>query len=148
MKIDVDSLKDRIQAVTEALGFELADLSAPVVGGRVILRVVIHSNQGVRLDDCARVSRGLSDMLDTADLINTRYTLEVSSLGLDRPLLTPRDFGRRIGEKVAVSYATDNGDKRVEGLLIYGDDTAIKISRDGEVITIPVGANPRGKIII
>jgi ribosome maturation factor RimP len=148
MKIDVVSLKDKIETVTEGMGFELAELSAPVVGGRLILRVFIHSPQGVKLDDCARVSRELSDMLDTLDAIDTRYTLEVSSLGLDRPLLTPRDFKRRVGEMVKVSYMVDGVLKKVEGVLIYGDDTEIKIDRDGEVITVPVGVNPRGKIII
>jgi ribosome maturation factor RimP len=148
MKIDVESLKNKIEAVAGQIGFELAELSAPVVGGRLILRVFIHSPQGVTLDDCARVSRGLSDMLDTLDVINTRYTLEVSSLGLDRPLLTPRDFSRRVGEAVKVSYAESGTQKKVEGVLIESDDSGIKIDRDGEVITIPVGANPRGKIII
>jgi len=148
MKIDVESLKDKIETVTEGMGFELAELSAPVVGGRLILRVFIHSPQGVKLDDCARVSRGISDMLDALDAIDTRYTLEVSSLGLDRPLLTLRDFSRRVGEQVNISYSVDGGSKKVEGILIFSDDSNIKIDRDGKVITIPAGANPRGKIII
>ncbi len=148
MKIDVDSLKDKIETVTGRMGFELAELSAPVVGGRLILRVFIHSPQGVTLDNCAQVSRELSDTLDTMDVIDMRYTLEVSSLGLDRPLLTPRDFGRRIGELIKVSYAEDGTQKKIEGVLIHSDDSGIKIDRDGEIITIPVGANPRGKILI
>ncbi|OGC92501.1 MAG: hypothetical protein A2W25_07330 [candidate division Zixibacteria bacterium RBG_16_53_22] len=137
-----------MQTVTEGMGFELADLTAPVVGGRLILRVFIHSPQGVTLDSCVRVSREISDMLDTLDAIDTRYTLEVSSLGLDRPLITPKDFSRRIGERVSVSYSVDGGSKKVEGILIFSDDTDIKIDRNGEMITIPAGANPRGKIII
>ena len=148
MKIDVESLKDKIKTVTEGMGFELAELSAPVVGGRLILRVFIHSPQGVTLDNCAQVSRGLSDMLDTMDAIDTRYTLEVSSLGLDRPLLSPRDFGRRIGEQIKVSYVLDGVQKKIEGVLTHSDDSGIKIDRDSEIVTIPVGANPRGKIII
>jgi ribosome maturation factor RimP len=148
MKIDVDNLRDKITSVTEAMGFELADLSAPVVGGRLILRAFIHSPIGVTLDDCASVSRELSDMLDTLDIIESRYTLEVSSLGLDRPLLTPGDFRRRIGERVKVSYNLDGMESKVEGILVEGDDDNIRIDRDGEVVTIPVGANPRGKIII
>jgi ribosome maturation factor RimP len=148
MKVDVESVRSRIQMVTEGLGFELADLSAPVVGGRLILRVYIHSPRGVTLDDCARVSLAVSDALDTADAINTRYTLEVSSLGLDRPLLTPRDYQRRIGEQVRVTYTLDGVTGKAEGKLVHGDDQSIQIERDGEIITIPVGANPRGKIII
>lgn len=146
--IDVESLNDKIAQITESLGFEMADLSAPVVGGRLILRVFIHSPQGVMLDNCAEVSRAISDMLDTLDVIDTRYTLEVSSLGLDRPLLTPKDFSRRVGERVKISYSAGNTFKKVEGILVHSDDSDIKIDRNGEVITIPVGSNPRGKIII
>lgn len=148
MKIDVVRLKDKMQTVTESLGFELADLVAPVVGGRLILRVFIFSPNGVRLNDCVNVSRAISDMLDTDDPIQARYTLEVSSLGLERPLLTPRDFMRRVGEDVKVSYKSDGSEKTIEGSLIFGDEKEIKIDVGDEIITIPVDANPRGKIII
>jgi ribosome maturation factor RimP len=148
MKIDVEKIWDKVAMVTEGLGFELAELSAPVVGGRLILRVFIHAPDGVTLDNCARVSNALSDMLDTQDLIHSRYTLEVSSLGLDRPLLTPRDFRRRIGERVNVTYSAEEGQKSVEGVLKGSDEVDVKIDVDGETIAIPVDANPRGKIII
>jgi ribosome maturation factor RimP len=148
MKIDVVRLKDKMQTVTESLGFELADLVAPIFGGRLILRVFIHSSKGVTLDDCANVSRALSDMLDTDDPIPSRYTLEVSSLGLDRPLVSAKDFMRRIGEQVKVSYKTGDGEKTIEGSLIFSDENDIKIETGDENITIPVDANPGGKIII
>jgi ribosome maturation factor RimP len=148
MKINVDSFWDKANAVAEQLGFELAEMSAPTVGGRLTLRVFIHSPRGVTLDDCARVSSSLSDMLDTEDLIQSRYTLEVSSLGLDRPLLTPRDFKRRIGERVKITYGDEKGQMSVEGLLKDSDEAEVRIDVDGETITIPVDANPRGKIVI
>ncbi len=148
MKIDVESIRDQICAVVEGLGFECAELSAPTVGGRLILRIFIHSSRGVTLDDCARVSSAVSDMLDTQDLIRSRFTLEVSSLGLDRPLLTPRDFKRRVGERVIVAFSDNDGRKAVEGILKDCNDNDVKIEVDGQTITIPVDANPRGKIII
>jgi ribosome maturation factor RimP len=148
MKIDVESIRDKVGAVVEGLGFELAELSTPAIGGRLILRAFIHIPRGVTLDDCARVSHAISDMLDTEDLIHSRYTLEVSSLGLDRPLLTPLDFKRRIGERVEVAYATENGRKAIKGILKDCDEVDVKIDVNGETISIPVGANPRGKIII
>ncbi len=148
MKINVESIHDKIEAVVERLGFELAELSAPTVGGRLILRVFIHTPKGVKLDDCANVSREISDMLDTEDLIASRYTLEVSSLGLDKPLLTPKDFMRRIGEHVKVVYDNEKGQRTIEGILVYSDEFDVKIDADGETVTIPVDTNPRGKIII
>ncbi len=148
MKIDVESIRDKVNAVVEGLGYELAELSAPTVGGRLILRVFIHSPNGITLDDCSKVSNALSDLLDTEDLIHSRYTLEVSSLGLDKPLLTPRDFKRRVGERVKVTYGSKKGQQTVEGILKDSDEVDVKVEVDGQTIAIPVGANPRGKIII
>ena len=148
MKINVEQIRDKIEPMIAGLGFELAEMSAPVVGGRLILRLYIHSPNGVTLDNCADVSRAISEMLDTEDLIHPRYTLEVSSLGLDRPLLTPRDYSRRIGEKVKVSYKAEKGEKTIEGILTYSDESDVKIDTGDETVTIPVDANPRGKIIV
>lgn len=148
MKINVDNLREKLGPLVESLGFELAELSAPVVGGRLILRAFIHSPNGVKLDDCVMVSRQISDFLDTEDLVSQRFTLEVSSLGLDRPLLSPRDFQRRVGEHVKVSYKSDGQDKAVEGILKYCDESGLQIDRDGQIVTISLEANPRGKILI
>lgn len=147
-KIDVESLKSALEAIVSSIGFELAEISAPVVGGRLTLRLFIHSPKGVTLEGCAAISRAVSDKLDTDDLIAKRYTLEVSSLGLDRPLLTAGDFLRRIGEKVKIFYE-DNGNKiNVKGILKSVDDQNIKIQKEEKTINVPVESNPRGKIII
>lgn len=147
MKIDVDELKTKLEPIVENLGFELAEISALVVGGRNILRLFIFSPDGVKLGDCAHVSRQVSDLLDTEDIIEKRFNLEVSSLGLDRPLMTPRDFERRIGEKIKVTYDDEMGAKSAIGILDESNGSFIKIRTDKKAVTIPVKANPRGKII-
>lgn len=147
MKINVDELKTRLEPMVENLGFELAEISAPVVGGRHILRLFIFSPDGVKLDDCAHVSRQVSDLLDTEDIIEKRFNLEVSSLGLDRPLITPRDFDRRIGEMIKVTYEDEKGVKSASGILDESNVSFIKIRTDKKAVTIPVKANPRGIII-
>lgn len=147
MKIDVDELKTKLEPIVENLGFELAEISALVVGGRNILRLFIFSPDGVKLDDCAHVSRQVSDLLDTEDIIEKRFNLEVSSLGLDRPLITPRDFERRIGEKIKVTYDDEKGAKSASGILDKSNGSFIIIRTDKKAVTIPVKANPRGKII-
>ena len=132
----------------EDSGFELAKMAAPVVGGRQIVRIYIYSPDGVTLDDCARVSRHVSDRLDTDDHISRRFTLEVSSLGLNSPLIKPRDFRRRIGEKIAITYNNGNGKKTVQGILKDCDDSSVKIETGETIVDIPVDADPRGKILI
>lgn len=148
MRVNVVDLKNRLEPLIEDSGFELAELTAPVVGGRHIIRIYIYSPDGVKLDDCARISRQVSDRLDTDDPVTGRYTLEVSSLGLGRPLTVPRDFRRRIGEKVAVTYNNGNGEKTVQGILKECDSLSIKIETGETIVDIPVDAKPCGKILI
>ncbi|UCC79599.1 MAG: ribosome maturation factor RimP, partial [Candidatus Zixiibacteriota bacterium] len=64
---DLESLKERLGTIVESLGFELAEISAPVVGGRLVLRLFVHSPDGVTLDDCAEISRSISEKLDRDD---------------------------------------------------------------------------------
>jgi ribosome maturation factor RimP len=148
LRIDVERLKGRMKLLVEEVGFELAELTSLVIGGRQVLRLYIYSPAGVTLDDCARVSRVVSDLLDSEDLISDRYTLEVSSLGLDRPLITSRDFKRRLGEKVKVIY-DDGGRKRTaQGILKDCNGISIRIESKETTISIPVEANPRGRILL
>src|SRR5204862_3226140 len=95
-----ERLRGLLRGGVEAMGFELVDAEL-VGGGRApTLRVYIDSPQGITVDDCADVSRQISAILDVEDPIAGSYTLEVSSPGLDRPLVTPDDFRKRIGETV------------------------------------------------
>lgn len=147
-KVDLETLKKELETFVDSLGFELADISAPVVGGRLTLRLFVHSPNGVTLDDCARVSRSVSEKLDTDDPIHSRYTLEVSSLGLDRPLVTVRDFQRRIGETVKITFKENGKKVSVKGILKSVDEKTIEIKSEKEIVSVPVEANPRGKIVI
>jgi ribosome maturation factor RimP len=147
-KVDLETLKKDLETFVDSLGFELADISAPVVGGRLTLRLFVHSPDGVTLDDCARISRSVSERLDMDDPIDSKYTLEVSSLGLDRPLVTVRDYQRRIGETVKLTF-NDNGKKvSVSGILKNVDEKTIELDSKKEIVRVPVEANPRGKIVI
>jgi len=148
MKINADNLKGKLELVAESLGFELVELTAPTVGGRLILRAFIYSPNGIRLDDCAAVSRAISDRLEMDDSISLRYTLEVSSLGLDRPLNELRDFGRRIGEKAKIKFNEGITSKEVIGIIKRCDDSELEVEINGKINIIPAEANPRGKILI
>lgn len=148
MRVNVEELKSMLEPLIEDSGFELVELRAPVVGGRQVIRIYIYSPDGVKLDDCARISRQVSDKLDTDDAIAGRFTLEVSSPGLERPLTMPGDFRRRIGEKIAVTYNSGSGKKTIRGVLKECDGLSIKIETGETIADIPVDANPRGKILI
>jgi ribosome maturation factor RimP len=101
-----------------------------------VLRMFIDHPAGVSLDDCTRVSRLISDLLDAegySDLIVDHYTLEVSSPGLDRRLVKPEHFRRFVGRVVQVRTRQPiDGRRRFCGELAEAGDTGIRIDIDGQ----------------
>lgn len=100
MRNDAASLRALLEPGVQALGFELVDAELVGAGSNTLLRVYIDSPGGINVDDCAEVSRQLSAMLDVEDPIPGHYTLEVSSPGLDRPLIKRSDFERFAGASI------------------------------------------------
>ena len=101
-------LQSELAAIAEAHGCEL--LHAEFVAGT--LRIFLDRPDGVRLEHCEAVSREASARLDVADFGRGRYTLEVSSPGLDRLLYGPRDFERFTGRRVRVRFVDPASGRR------------------------------------
>jgi ribosome maturation factor RimP len=102
-----------------------------------VLRVVVDTSSGLDLDVLADATRAVSRALDEADPISGRYTLEVTSPGLERPLRTPQHFARAVGEKVKVKTAPGvDSDRRVEGILAAADPEGIAVRTGDDDTTI------------
>jgi ribosome maturation factor RimP len=97
-----DQLQAMLAPAVTALGFEFWGLEYLTHGRQAMLRVFIDSPNGINVEDCAKVSRQLSAVLDVEDPITVEYTLEVSSPGMDRPLFTLEQYGRYIGEQIKI----------------------------------------------
>lgn len=116
-KVDVISRVTVLaEQVLSSLGMELVDLEYKHEGREMLLRLFIDKEGGVNLDDCASVSRELSEVLDVEDVISDHYCLEVSSPGIDRPLKKLEDFQRFKGKMVKIRtfepLLDDAGNKR------------------------------------
>lgn len=102
--------------VLSSLGMELVDLEYKREGREMVLRLFVDKEGGVNLDDCASVSRELSEVLDVEEVITEHYCLEVSSPGIDRPLKKAEDFQRFKGRLVKIRtfepLPDDAGNKR------------------------------------
>ncbi len=112
-------LRRLLEPGVKALGFDLVDVELLGRGRNTTLRVYIDSPKGVTVDNCADVSYQLSAILDVEDPLPGSYTLEVSSPGLDRPLVTLEDFHRFTGELVKVRTREPvRGQKNFTGRLV------------------------------
>src|SRR3990170_3010054 len=98
------SLEEKVKEIAEPLirdfGMELVDVSYLHESGRWVLRVFIDKPGGVTLDDCSSISRERGTLLDVENIIPRSYVLEVSSPGLDRPLIKEKDFVTAAGKKI------------------------------------------------
>ncbi len=117
-----------IQPVVAAAGMDLESVRMTMAGRRRLLRVVVDSDRGVSLDDAAVISREVSAMLDTTNVLGeVPYTLEISSPGVDRPLTEPRHWRRAVGRLVRVK-ATARGTMEGRVLAADGDGVTVNIS--------------------
>ena len=145
-KVDVASKTTEIaERLIVSLGLELVEIEYKREGRDMVLRLFVDKEGGVTLDDCATVSRELSEILDVEDFIRDRFTLEVSSPGLNRPLKRAADYERYRGRLVKVRtyelLADDAGNRRKtflgELLGLEADCVRLKL-KEGQTASIPL----------
>ena len=133
-----DALAELLRPVVEAQGCELWELEW-VPGRNGMLRLYLDAEAGITVDDCERVSRAVSEVLDREDPIPGEYTLEVSSPGLERPLRSAEQFARYVGETVFVELAApQDGRRRYKGRLLAAGEATIEVEVDGHSYGLPV----------
>lgn len=131
-------LAELLLPTIEGMGFRLVRLR---LGGgrRPVLQVMAERPDGtMEIEDCARLSRALSAVLDVEDPIEAEYVLEVSSPGIDRPLTRPGDFERWKGWEARLETAAPvGGRKRFRGRLAGMEDAEVLVEAGEAVIRLP-----------
>jgi ribosome maturation factor RimP len=134
-----EQLIELLEPVVRSQGFELWELEYSPRRGNGLLRLYIDAQAGIDVDDCAKVSRAVSAVLDETDPIADEYTLEVSSPGLDRVLRTAAHFSRYVGERAQVDMVLPvNGRRKFLGKIVSvaGDD--LTLDQDGTLVSLSV----------
>lgn len=149
MRQDLKTLRRMLAAVVEAMGYELAGVEFHAHRDNALLRVYIDSENGIGLDDCQRVSHQLSGVLEVEDPIAGRYTLEVSSPGLDRPLFEAAHFNRFAGSEVRVQLREllDGRRKLVGRLLGMRDDDVVIVDSEGREWRVPLERIEKARLV-
>jgi ribosome maturation factor RimP len=145
-----ESLLTEIQTLAEPIlaerEMELVELTCRPQGRQQVVRLLVDKVGGVTIRQCAQVNQRLSDALEAANLIEGSYTVEVSSPGLDRPLVTRRDFERALGEELDVVLRADEGrTKELEGMLLAVQPEAVVLKTAAGNVTIPLAQIQRAK---
>jgi len=132
----------------EALGCRIWGIELLTQGKHSLLRVYIDRDDGVTIDDCERVSKQVSALLDVEEPVTSSYTLEVSSPGLDRLLFKPEHYAESVGERVDLRLGfPEQGRRRVIGEMTdYGDDE-VTVNVDGVPFVVQVANVQRARIV-
>lgn len=134
-----DLLTELLTPVVESMGCQLWGLEYFSQGRHSTLRLYIDRPEGVGLEECERVSRQVSSVMDVEDPITGEYTLEVSSPGVDRPLYTLEQFARYAGEQVSIRLRSAfEGRRKFSGLLrgVEGDDVLVVVDQHEYLLPI------------
>jgi ribosome maturation factor RimP len=175
--VSVTALPSHVQELADRVatghGVEVLELALRGQGRGRVLSVVLDAEEPVEADVVELVSKDLSRALDEADPVAGRYTLEVSTPGLSRPLHTRRDFRRQRGHEVSIVRGTaplagspegrtvgtraertgdpataDAGTSSIRGVVVDADDDAVVLEVEGRRVAVPLSQVVRGKVVL
>jgi ribosome maturation factor RimP len=146
----MSQLEPIIAPAIEKAGYRLVRLR--IMGGKTrTLQIMAERPDGtMNVDDCAQLSRALSDFLDAEDPLEGEYHLEVSSPGIDRPLTRISDFARWAGHeaKIELHNPDEAGRRRFRGLLLGLDGNDVIVEVEGARLSFPFRAISDAKLVL
>jgi len=146
--LSAQKLNEMLQPLVEDLGYKFIGLEYSNNPKHAVLRIYIDQDHGVGIEDCERVSRETAALLDVKDPIKSRYNLEVSSPGLDRPLFTLAHFAEFEGQEVKVNlFAAQGGRRNFQGLILGVNEGNVTIDQDGSGVTLEFSNIAKARLV-
>ena len=145
----LDEVRDLAEAVARRRALSLWDVEFAGRPGNSGVKVYVHSDRGVDLDTVAQVSEEISRGLDLKDPIPGRYTLEVSSPGLERNLKKPEHFVSSVGSAVVVktTEVLAGNSHRIEGTIVSAGEDSVVVSVEGGDVEVPYGSIKQARTV-
>lgn len=147
----LDKIRTPVVPLIEGLGFEIVDLRLFRANRRWILRFLVDKPKGgISLDECSRVNEEIGDLLEARDILGGEsYVLEVSSPGVDRALLTSKDFVRASGKRARIFLNQPlEGKWELEGLVEAVREDCLYLKLDEKTVKLPLTKIKKAKQVI
>lgn len=146
---------DRLKTLINSMGYDFVGAEQQLQGGLMVFRIFIDGldaspRKGVTVEDCSKVSRQVGAMLDVEEYMQGRYTLEVSSPGIDRPLFELAHFLKVVGSRVNVHLHTPiEGRRKFKGKLVRveGEDIYLLVDDAELEVRLPFSAVEKANLI-
>jgi ribosome maturation factor RimP len=148
--IDTIGIETLIHPTLEAMGYRVVRV-AFTGGRRATLQIMAERSDAAAMtvEDCADISRTVSALLDVADPIASAYFLEVSSPGIDRPLVRREDYQRFAGCEAKIELASPHdGRRRFRGKIAGLEGDEVRIDLGTEQVMLPLAAITRAKLVL
>jgi len=149
MNAYVDKIKELVMPLLESQVIDLVDLHIQRDRNKIILKLLVDKpTGGISLQECVKLNEEIGQVLENQDFIQESFVLEVSSPGLDRPLMTIKDFIRATGKDV-IMFLKEKIQEKIElsGKIISAKDNVVVIEFEGEQIEIPLEKINKAKYI-
>ncbi len=142
------SLLQLLEPVAIQNGYELVDIEITSEHGQKIVRAFIDKEGGITVDDCATLSGFFEDVLDMTESMASRYVLEVSSPGLNRPLRVANHYSKVIGQKVQiVTFEKLDGRKNFKGLLKEASAQNVTLEIEQKDYVVPLDQIQKANVV-
>jgi ribosome maturation factor RimP len=142
------TLRDLLANLVKSMGYEFVGCELLKQQSSTLRIYIDNPPKGVTVDDCTKVSRQVSAMLDVEDPISGRYTLEVSSPGIDRPLFEKSHYERFVGSQVKLRlYTALEGRRNFVGVLLRVEETGITLLVEQTEYVLPFSNIEKAKLI-
>ena len=150
LPIDTHEIARIIEPSLEAMGYRVVRITFIGARGATLQIMAERADEApMSVDDCAQISRSVSALLDVADPIAGAYTLEVSSPGIDRPLVRPEDYERFAGFEAKVELARPlDGRKRFRGRLLGRTASGARLLAEAGEVILPFETIQRAKLVL
>ena len=143
-------LNTRLETLLVSMGYDYVGAEVLPMNGSKVFRIFIDSPNGVSVDDCSKVSRQVSAMMDVEDPFQSRYSLEVSSPGIDRPLFELKHFEQHVGSQVKIRLQSPiNQQRQFKGILkrVEGESIHLLVEGSEKEVVLPYAAVDKANII-
>jgi len=140
-----------IGPTVDTLGYELVRVRMQGGARQATLQIMAErrDRRAMLVDDCARLSRAISVVLDEADPISDEYLLEVSSPGIDRPLMKRGDYERFIGHEAKLETTEPvDGRERFQGIMTALEGDSLSVDVDGSAVTLPLDRIKQARLVL
>ena len=146
--MDTEYIKEVLEKDIERLGCKIWGLELFGRRSNQTLRIYIDNHNGISVEDCEKVSKHVSKVLDTENDFSENYMLEVSSPGLDRKFFYNEQYKEFLNESLKVTFFDSQNKKTIKGLLEEVDEDSIKLELKGITQQIPFSSIIQANLII